>query len=203
MNQIYIKSIAQRLQVKEWQVENCISLFADGATIPFISRYRKERTGGLNEVQIQEIQSMCEKLEEVEKRKEFVIKSISEQEKLTPELEKRINNCSTLTEIEDIYLPFKPKKRTRAEMAREKGLEPLAKILMSQNERDPENRAIAFVKPSPRLFGRIYSGFLRTVYTLSLHKNSNSTKVSVSASAYLERSIESSRISPLGLSYKA
>lgn len=143
---VFSSIIAKNLNLREQQVSNTLQLLSEGATIPFISRYRKERTGGLNEVQIQEIQSMCEKLEEVEKRKEFVIKSISEQEKLTPELEKRINNCSTLTEIEDIYLPFKPKKRTRAEMAREKGLEPLAKILMSQNERDPENRAIAFVK---------------------------------------------------------
>ena len=137
--------IAKNLNIREQQVDNTLQLLSDGATIPFISRYRKERTGGLNEVQIQEIQIQSEKLAELEKRKEFVTKSIEEQGKLTPDLKKRIESCTTLTEIEDIYLPFKPKKRTRAEIAREKGLEPLAKILISQNERDPYGRALQFL----------------------------------------------------------
>ncbi len=138
--------IAKNLNLREQQVANTLRLLSDGATIPFISRYRKEMTGELNEVVIQEIQIQFEKLNELEKRKESILKSIEEQGKLTPELKKRIENSQTLTEAEDIYLPFKPKRRTRAEIAREKGLEPLAKILMRQEERDPENKAHAFVK---------------------------------------------------------
>lgn len=138
--------IAKNLNLREQQVANTLRLLSDGATIPFISRYRKEMTGELNEVVIQEIQIQFEKLNELEKRKESILKSIEEQGKLTPELKKRIENSQTLTEAEDIYLPFKPKRRTRAEIAREKGLEPLAKILMRQEERDPENKALAFVK---------------------------------------------------------
>lgn len=138
--------IAKNLNLREQQVANTLRLLSDGATIPFISRYRKEMTGELNEVEIQEIQIQFEKLTELEKRKEAILKSIEEQGKLTPELKKRIQECQSLTEVEDIYLPYKPKRRTRAEIAREKGLEPLAKILMRQEERDPENRALGFVK---------------------------------------------------------
>ncbi len=138
--------IAKNLSLKEPQVANTLQLLADGATIPFIARYRKERTGGLNEVQIEEIQNQNEKLAEIEKRKNYVLKSIDEQGKLTPELRKRIEDCTTLIEVEDLYLPFKPKKKTRAEIARQKGLEPLAKILMRQDERDPISRATAFAK---------------------------------------------------------
>ncbi len=137
--------IAKNLNIREQQVDNTLQLLSDGATIPFISRYRKEKTGGLNEVQIQEIQILSEKLTELEKRKDFVRKSIDDQGKLTPDLKNRIESCTSLTEIEDIYLPFKPKKRTKAEIAREKGLEPLAKILMTQNERDPFARALKFL----------------------------------------------------------
>lgn len=114
------------------QVENTLKLLADGATIPFISRYRKEATGALNEVQIEQIQDENERLSDIAKRKEAVLKSISEQGKLTDELRLRIENSWSLNEIEDIYLPFKPKKHTRAEMARQNGLEPLAKIIMSR-----------------------------------------------------------------------
>ncbi len=138
--------IAKNLNLREQQVANTLRLLSDGATIPFISRYRKEMTGELNEVEIQEIQIQFEKLTELEKRKEAILKSIEEQGKLTSELKKRIQECQSLTEVEDIYLPYKPKRRTRAEIAREKGLEPLAKILMRQEERDPENRALGFVK---------------------------------------------------------
>lgn len=137
--------IAQSLNLQERQVANTLKLLSDGATIPFISRYRKEMTGELNEVEIQEIQTQYEKLNEIEKRKDFILKSIEEQGKLTPELKKRITESTSLTEIEDIYLPFKPKRRTRAEVARENGLEPLAKILMKQNERDVESRARQFI----------------------------------------------------------
>ncbi len=137
--------IAQSLNLQERQVANTLKLLSEGATIPFISRYRKEMTGELNEVEIQEIQTHYEKLNEFEKRKDFILKSIEEQGKLTPELKKRITESTSLTEIEDIYLPFKPKRRTRAEVARENGLEPLAKILMKQNERDVESRARQFI----------------------------------------------------------
>ena len=138
--------IAKNLNLREQQVGNTLRLLSDGATIPFISRYRKEMTGELNEVVIQEIQLQYEKLTELEKRKEFILKSIDEQEKLTPELKKRIQECQTPTELEDLYLPYKPKRKTRAEIAKSRGLEPLAKIIMRQIERDPETKAIAFVK---------------------------------------------------------
>jgi len=128
------------------QVEKTIALFEEGATIPFISRYRKEVTGGLDEVQISQIKEQLDKLTELQKRKETILKSMEEQEKLTPELKKRIEDSWDSTEIEDIYLPFKPKRVTRAEIARKKGLEPLAKIIMLQNEPDPETRAFSFVK---------------------------------------------------------
>jgi uncharacterized protein len=126
-------------------VASTLSLLDEGCTIPFISRYRKERTGGLNEVQIASINEQYDKLKETAKRKETILKTIADQEKLTPELEKRINDCWDATELEDIYLPFKPKRRTRAQVAREQGLEPLAAILLMQRERDPEQAALRFV----------------------------------------------------------
>ncbi len=138
--------IANNLSIQEKQVENTLKLLSEGATIPFISRYRKEMTGALNEVQIQEIQTLFEKLNEFAKRKETILQNIKDQGKLTPELQKRIHDCTTLTELEDIYLPYKPHKRTKADIARENGLEPLAKILMKQNERNVEERALAFVR---------------------------------------------------------
>jgi uncharacterized protein len=138
--------IAKTLNIREKQVANTLKLLADGATIPFISRYRKEMTGELDEVQIQNIQEQHEKLTELEKRRESILKSIDEQGKLTPELKKRIVETWSMTELEDLYLPYKPKRRTRAEIAREKGLEPLAKILMAQLENNIEARALAFVK---------------------------------------------------------
>ena len=137
--------IAKNLNLQERQVANTIKLLSDGATIPFISRYRKEMTGELNELEIQEIQTQYEKLTELEKRKEFVFANIEEQGKLTPEIRKRIIDSTDLREIEDIYLPFKPKRKTKAEEARKNGLEPLAKILMKQTERDVETRAQQFI----------------------------------------------------------
>ena len=126
MKEIYIKSISQRLQIKDWQVENCIALFEDGATIPFISRYRKERTGGLDEVAIAEVRHWADVFAEMEKRKETVQETISAAGAMTPELQTRIENCVESRELEDIYLPYKPKRRTRATVAKEAGLEPLA-----------------------------------------------------------------------------
>ena len=142
---IIAKLIAQSLQLGAEAVINTLTLLNEGCTIPFISRYRKERTGGLDEVQIAAISDQYERLKEIEKRKETVLKTICEQDKLTPELEKRINDCWDATELEDIYLPFKPRRRTRAQVAREQGLEPLAKILLLQRERDPESAARRFV----------------------------------------------------------
>ncbi|MDL2262771.1 RNA-binding transcriptional accessory protein [Bacteroidales bacterium OttesenSCG-928-I21] len=138
--------IAKELQLNKSNVKKTISLLEDGATIPFISRYRKEMTGGMNEVQIASIKESYEKLREMEKRKVTILKSIEEQNKLTKELFTRIENCWDNTELEDIYLPYKQKRKTRAEVARKKGLEPLAKIIMSQMNNDVEEIALRYVK---------------------------------------------------------
>ncbi|GAB6012197.1 Tex family protein [Viscerimonas tarda] len=138
--------ISGALNIKESQIEKTVNLLNDGATIPFISRYRKEVTGGLDEVQIASIKEQYDKIVELKKRKETILKSIEEQEKLTPELKTRIENCWNITELEDIYLPYKPKRQTRAEIARKKGLEGLAKLIMSQNNMDVDEKAFAFVK---------------------------------------------------------
>ena len=143
---IFAQLIASALNLQERAVGATIALLEEGCTIPFISRYRKERTGGLDEVQIAAISDRYEKLQEIQKRQETVTKTITDQGKMTPELEKRIHDCWDTTELEDIYLPYKPKRRTRAQVARELGLEPLANILMIQRERDPERAAERFVK---------------------------------------------------------
>ena len=143
---IFAQLIARALNLQERAVAATISLLEEGCTIPFISRYRKERTGGLDEVQIAAISDRYEKLQEIQKRKETVIKTITDLEKMTPELEKRIHDCWDTTELEDIYLPYKPKRRTRAQVAREQGLEPLAMILLQQRERNPEHAAERFIK---------------------------------------------------------
>jgi len=142
----FISLIASSLQLAEKQIYNAIQLFEEGATIPFISRYRKEMTGGMDEVQLADTKDQYDKLCELAKRKLAVLKSIEEQDKLTDELKSRIDNCWNITELEDIYLPYKPKRRTRAEIAREKGLEPLAKMLMKQQSNDVEGIALQFVK---------------------------------------------------------
>ena len=138
---IFARLIAQQLNLQERAVDNTLALLDEGCTIPFISRYRKERTGGLDEVQIAAISTQYERFKEIQKRKETVIKTITDLDKLTPELEKRITDCWDATELEDIYLPYKPKRRTRAQVAREQGLDPLAKLLLLQRERDPEHAA--------------------------------------------------------------
>ncbi len=145
MDQIHIRLISQLLGIQETQVNNTVSLLNEGATIPFISRYRKERTGSLDEVQVEAIKDEKEKLEELLKRRETILKTILEQNLLTPELKKRIEDCFDPTELEDIYLPYKPKRRTRASIAREKGLEPLANLIMKQNDRDIEHRSLSFL----------------------------------------------------------
>lgn len=142
---VIISLISKSLNLSAKNVESTVKLIDEGATIPFISRYRKEATGGLDEVQISKIKDLSEKFLELEKRKEFILKSISEQEKLTPDLEKQISESWDSTELEDIYLPFKPKRQTRAEKARKKGLEGLAKWLMSQQSGSVSSKASEFI----------------------------------------------------------
>lgn len=143
---IFTKRIARELNIQEKSVDNTLTLLEEGCTIPFISRYRKERTGGLDEVQIASIAEHNDRLKEIAKRKKTVVKTIEEQGKLTDELRKRIDDCWDATELEDIYLPYKPKRRTKAQVARELGLEPLASIIMMQRERDIDGTARRFVK---------------------------------------------------------
>ena len=145
MEKIYISYIAERLQVKDWQVENCVSLFDDGATIPFISRYRKERTGGLDEVSVAEIRHWADVFTEMEKRKATVLQAVEAAGALTPELASRIKGCVESRELEDIYLPYKPKRRTRATVAKEAGLDPLADKMYAVSLADPYSEARKFV----------------------------------------------------------
>lgn len=142
----FSQMIAAELKLPAHRIANTLKLLQGGATIPFISRYRKEATGGLDEVQIGDIQTRYEKLCELSKRKETVLSTIEEQGKLTPELKARISACWNATELEDIYLPFKPKRKTRAEAARAKGLEPLALLLMMQKENNLAAKVRKFVK---------------------------------------------------------
>lgn len=142
----FSQMIAAELKLPAHRIANTLKLLQGGATIPFISRYRKEATGGLDEVQIGDIQTRYEKLCELSKRKETVLSTIEEQGKLTPELKARISACWNATELEDIYLPFKPKRKTRAETARAKGLEPLALLLMMQKENNLAAKVRNFVK---------------------------------------------------------
>lgn len=144
MKEIYIKHIAARLELKAWQVENCVEMFADGDTIPFISRYRKEKTGGMDDAQVAEVRHWADVFDEMEKRKETVLKTIGEAGALTDELRARIEGCVDSTELEDLYLPWRPKRRTRATAAREKGLEPLADALWDARAADPAAEAEKF-----------------------------------------------------------
>ena len=141
MKSLYIKEIARKLGVKDWQVENCVGLFEEGATIPFISRYRKEKTGGLDDAAVAEVKHWNEVFSEMEKRKAGILTTIEEQGKLTPELRIQIENCLVSSELEDLYLPFRPKRRTRATVAKEKGLEPLADKMWNIQLSDPEAEA--------------------------------------------------------------
>ena len=143
---IFAKIIAEALSLREGAVANTMTLLDEGATIPFIARYRKERTGGLDEVQIGHISDHYERLRELAKRKEIILKTINEQGKLTEELQRRIEATWNATELEDLYMPFKPRRRTRAQVAREQGLEPLAQIILLQREQNIEAAARRFVK---------------------------------------------------------
>ena len=142
---IFARLIAERLNISERNVDGTLTLLDEGCTIPFIARYRKERTGGLDEVQIGAISDQYDRLKEIQKRKETIVKTITDLDKMTPELERRINDTWEAAVLEDIYLPYRPKRRTRAQVAREQGLEPLAQLLLLQRERDPERAAERFV----------------------------------------------------------
>jgi uncharacterized protein len=141
----YINSISKSLGIQASQVKNTVELLDEGASMPFIARYRKERTGSLDEVQIGDIKDELARLKELDKRRESIIEAIEKQDKLTDELRSKLNACTQLNQLEDIYLPYKLKRKTRAVKAREKGLEPLAKILMSQNENNLESKAAQFL----------------------------------------------------------
>ena len=141
----HFKTIAGQLTISEKQVSATLALLDEGATVPFISRYRKEVTGSLDEVQVAAIRDLAQQLRELDKRREAILKSLTELEKLTPELKGQINAATTLTALEDIYLPYKPKRKTRASVAKEKGLEPLALRIFSQSRIDPEQEAAAYI----------------------------------------------------------
>lgn len=145
MKEIYIKHIAANIGAREWQVENCAKLIEEGATIPFISRYRKERTGGLDEVAVAEVRHWCDVFRELDKRKELVLTTIDAAGALTDELREKIESCVESGVLEDIYLPYKPKRRTKATVAREAGLEPLADIMYKVAVADPYREAVKYV----------------------------------------------------------
>ena len=146
MKDLYIKHIASLLQVQPWQVENCVELIADGCTVPFISRYRKERTGGLDDVAVAEVKHWADVFGEMEKRKETILGTIDEQGKLTPALKKKIESTVSSSELEDLYLPYRPKRKTRATVAAAKGLEPLADALWNSRTANPQAEAAKYVK---------------------------------------------------------
>ncbi len=141
----YHTEIAEKLGKERWQIANALSLFQEGATIPFISRYRKEKTGGLSDIELIEIEKLFKQLEQLNKRKEAVLKSLREQGLLTGNLKQQIEEAETLAKVEDIYLPYKPKRKTRATIAKSKGLEPLAKMIYSENIDNPVRTAVKFI----------------------------------------------------------
>ncbi len=141
MREIYIKFIAEELSIKDWQVENCAGLFEDGGTIPFISRYRKEKTGGLDDEQIASVKHLLDVFSEMEKRKKTILDTIGALGQLNPELQAKIENCVSASELEDLYLPYRPKRRTRATAAKEAGLEPLADAIWELRASNPEAEA--------------------------------------------------------------
>lgn len=153
MKEIYLKKIAEELGVKTWQVENTVELLSQGATVPFISRYRKERTGSLDEVEIAQIKHLAEGFDAMEKRKEGILETIGEAGALTEELRKQIEECTESNVLEDLYLPFRPKRRTRATAAKEAGYEPLADIMWNNSTADPHREAAKFTDPEAALSG--------------------------------------------------
>ena len=154
MKELYLRQIAATVGAKVWQIENCADMFADGDTIPFISRYRKEKTGGMDDATVAEVKHWIDVYDEMEKRKGTILATIEQAGALTPELKARIEECVNSTELEDIYLPWRPKRRTKATAAKELGLEPLADIMWNLRTRDPLQSARAYVKGSPALGGK-------------------------------------------------
>ena len=154
MKELYLRQIAATVGAKVWQIENCADMFADGDTIPFISRYRKEKTGGMDDATVAEVKHWIDVYDEMEKRKGTILATIEQAGALTPELKARIEECLNSTELEDIYLPWRPKRRTKATAAKELGLEPLADIMWNLRTRDPHQSARAYVKGSPALGGK-------------------------------------------------
>ena len=154
MKELYLTQIAATVGAKVWQIENCADMFADGDTIPFISRYRKEKTGGMDDATVAEVKHWIDVYDEMEKRKGTILATIEQAGALTPELKARIEECVNSTELEDIYLPWRPKRRTKATAAKELGLEPLADIMWNLRTRDPHQSARAYVKGSPALGGK-------------------------------------------------
>jgi uncharacterized protein len=146
MKEIYTRHIADLLRIQPWQVENCAELFEDGCTIPFISRYRKERTGGLTDIEVAEVKHWSEVFAEMEKRKTSILGTIEELGKLTPELKSKIEKCVVSSELEDLYLPYRPKRKTRATVAVAKGLEPLADLIWNGKTAHPAHAAEKYVK---------------------------------------------------------
>lgn len=153
MKEIYLKKIAEELGVKIWQVENTVELLSQGATVPFISRYRKERTGSLDEVEVAQIKHLAEGFDAMEKRKEGILETIGEAGALTEELRRQIEECTESNVLEDLYLPFRPKRRTRATAAKEAGYEPLADIMWNNSTADPHREAAKFADPEAALSG--------------------------------------------------
>src|SRR5690242_18097752 len=145
MNHTHTELIARELNIRGRQAENTLQLLEEGSTVPFISRYRKEATGNLDEVQIGKIEDLKQKYEEAEQRREFIIKTIAGQEKMTPELLAKLQSTWVIAELEDIYLPYKPKRKTRAVIAVEKGLEPLAKIIFGQEKNELAAIATSYI----------------------------------------------------------
>ena len=146
--QTILARIATELSVNEKQVSATVALLDEGATVPFIARYRKEKTGGLDDTQLRYLETRLASLRELEKRRETVLNSIREQGKLSPELEQQVLNAATRTELEDIYLPYKPKRRTKAMMAREAGIQPLAEALLANPNLLPEAEAANYLNPA-------------------------------------------------------
>ena len=142
----YSKYIAQKLNLHESSVEATLTLLEEGCTIPFIARYRKERTGHLDDIQIVQISEWQQRLEDLDKRKNTILKTIESQGKLTEDLQKQIDDCMDASTLEDLYLPYKPKRRTKAEIAREQGYEPIAMLIMSQRDRNPEHAIMRLLK---------------------------------------------------------
>ena len=141
MKQLYISHISSLLNVADWRVEHCVELLQDGATVPFISRYRKERTGGLDETEVAQVKHYLVKFDELEQRKVSILESIEQQGKLSDELKEKIESCVEGRILEDLYLPYRPKRRTKASIAKEKGLEPLAEAIFNCKVADPQKCA--------------------------------------------------------------